>query len=115
MLSLRRPLSTIKSWRVLNSMSFSTLYRVRPLDTLEPIKMPKVTLPRMRSPNTMSFKYDPKDALPPVVILQAANKSGAMDISPEKAIDLLLRYLELQKQAYTGWEKRLCSGQQLPL
>lgn len=116
MLSLRRPLPfTRKSWRVLNPRSMGS-YQNKTWVTLAPEAPPVFNKhpenSRVLSPDASSrrVKYDPKDALPPVVILEAAKKSGAMDVSPEKAIELLLQFQELQKQSSKGWEQQLCEG-----
>lgn len=50
-----------------------------------------------------------------MVILQSASMSGAMDISPKKAIEVLQRYQELEKGSHPGWEARLCTGKQFSL
>lgn len=61
-----------------------------------------------------SLLYDQDAALPPLVILEAASKSGAMKISPEQALNLLRRYQELEKQRGKRWEEQLCIGQRYP-
>jgi hypothetical protein len=69
---------------------------------------------RLLSPDARRSRLDPEDALPPLVILQSASKSGAMEISPENALDVLRRYQELEMRPSRGWEEQLCRGQQLP-
>ena len=56
---------------------------------------------------------NPEDALPPITLLNSGHKSGAFDISPQKALDLLRRYQELARKPTTGWEQKLCDGKPL--
>jgi hypothetical protein len=73
--------------------------------------IPEPKFSRALSPDALSPEYDPEEALPSLVILQAASKSGAMGISPEKALDLLRRYQVLQRRPSKDWEAELCKGQ----
>ena len=118
MLSLRRPLFVAgKSLRAVNSRPSSKLRRLIPKDyneTFVPYSAAPITS-RKLSPDAKSPEYDPEEALPPLVILQAASKSGAMGISPEKALALLRRYQVLQRLPSKGWEEELCKGQYIPL
>jgi hypothetical protein len=57
-------------------------------------------------------KHDPEDSLPPIVLLEAASRSGVLDISPEKAIEILRRYQELARGSTAVWERKLCKGKQ---
>lgn len=84
---------------------------------LPPKRIPVVTpkASRLLLPNAKRSRLDPEEALPPLVILQSASRSGAMEISPEKALDILRRYQALEIRATRGWEEQLCRGQQLPL
>lgn len=113
----RRPLYIAKkSWEVRNSRSVQQLVRLvpKPLSPkITPVITPKVS--RLLSPDAKRSRLDPEEALPPLVILQSANKSGAMEISPQKALDILRRYQELEQHPNKGWEEQLCRGQQLPL
>jgi hypothetical protein len=57
---------------------------------------------------------DPEDALPPITLLNSASKSGALDISPAKALEVLREYQELAQKPSSGWssgwERKLCDG-----
>lgn len=64
---------------------------------------------RVLSPNTAA-NYDPEEALPPRVILEAGTKSGALKMRPDEALELLRRYQARQKRASKGWEAKLCRG-----
>jgi hypothetical protein len=99
-----------KVWRVQTSRSF----RATPLSAARPpTRSPRVS--RREATPASRLKNVPEDALPPLVILQSASKSGAMDISPEKAIEVLQRYQELEKSTHPGWEAELCTGKQSSL
>ena len=50
------------------------------------------------------------DALPPLSFLQAALKSSGLDITPEKALQVLRDHHERQKRPSLGWERKLCNG-----
>ena len=54
--------------------------------------------------------YNPEECLPPIVFLQSARKSGALEIEVEKALDVLREYQELEGSSSKGWEQRLCNG-----
>jgi hypothetical protein len=64
---------------------------------------------RVISPNTPA-DYEPEEALPPRVILEAGAKSGALKMNPDEALELLRRYQERRKRASKGWEAKLCRG-----
>lgn len=56
--------------------------------------------------------YKPEECLPPLALLQAGSKSGAVPIDPHTTSKLLLRYQELAEKPTTGWERNLCTGKQ---
>jgi hypothetical protein len=115
MLRLRRPLPLVKrGWR---------LYNIAALQKPRVFMLTKNTKPspptddhialgrrsRVISPNTPA-DYEPDEALPPRVILEAGAKSGALKMNPDEALELLRRYQERQKRASKGWEAKLCRG-----
>lgn len=96
--------------RVQTSRSF----HATPLSAARPPKRsPRVY--RKEATPTSQLRNAPEDALPPLVILQSASKSGALDISPEMAINVLRRYQELEKSRHPDWEAGLCTGKQSSL
>ncbi|KAI6715910.1 hypothetical protein JHW43_001568 [Diplocarpon mali] len=52
--------------------------------------------------------YDIEDCLPSIVLLKYARKSGALSITPEKALDFLRIYHEHAAASGVGWEPKLC-------
>lgn len=53
--------------------------------------------------------YKPEECLPPIALLQAGSKSGALPIDPHTAVQVLLRYQELAENPSMGWERTLCT------
>jgi hypothetical protein len=56
--------------------------------------------------------YISEECLPPIALLQAGSKSGALPVDPNTAVSVLLRYQELAKKPSAGWERTLCTGKQ---
>ncbi|PBP16697.1 NOL1/NOP2/sun family protein [Diplocarpon rosae] len=60
--------------------------------------------------NVVSMKtYDTQQCLPPMALLNIAKKSGALSITPEKALGFLRTYHERTAAPGAGWEQQLCS------
>lgn len=57
--------------------------------------------------------YKPEEFLPPVALLQAGSKSGALPVDPNTAVSVLLRYQELAEEPSAGWERTLCTGRHI--
>ncbi|KAK2624613.1 hypothetical protein QTJ16_005806 [Diplocarpon rosae] len=53
--------------------------------------------------------YDTQQCLPPMALLNSARKSGALSITPEKALGFLRTYHERTTVPGAGWEQQLCS------
>lgn len=58
---------------------------------------------------------DPEEALPPRNLLDYASKSGALDVPPDKALDILRSYQELARRGGVGWEESVCTSKPSPL
>ncbi|KAE9367908.1 HCP-like protein [Stipitochalara longipes BDJ] len=80
--------------------------RVRPA----PKKSPRV---RAANPPTGAVRvkrtYNHEDSLPPIALLDAARKSGALGVDPDQALQFLREYQTLAGKSNTGWEQRLCN------
>jgi len=79
-----------------------------------PKRSPRV-IRSTRPPRTETVRikkeHGPEDSLPSIVLLNAAKKSGALKIEPEKALDFLRQYQDLEKRLLkSGWEQKLCAG-----
>ena len=121
MLNLRSPLPiTRNGWRLFGTSGLRKLVVARGERQLElrELKVRRIKeIPEASKSEVSVFRshlYKSEEALPPLVILEAARKSGVINISPEKALDLLRRYQELEKQRDKVWEEQLCTGQQYP-
>lgn len=56
-------------------------------------------------------KASVEEQLPPVALLKLGNKSGALDIEPDRALSILRDYVDVSAQRQAGtWEKRFCEG-----
>jgi hypothetical protein len=50
-------------------------------------------------------------ALPPLAFLKAARKDEALEIEPDRALNILRRYVELSNENPGGkWEQDFCAG-----
>jgi TPR repeat protein len=56
--------------------------------------------------------YDFEESLPPIVLLDAARKSGALVVEPDKALGFLREYHALAGKPTAGWERKLCTSEQ---
>jgi TPR repeat protein len=113
MSNFRRPLVVIgKSWSVLISRS---LHATSVSWATAATKASPKVWRRKHLPNVVRSRVDFEEALPPISILQAASKAGAMEISAEKAKEALLRYQDLEIRSAAGWEAKFCKGKQLLL
>jgi hypothetical protein len=54
--------------------------------------------------------YDYEESLPPIALLNAAEKSGALTVEPDQALEFLREYQALAGKSNVGWEQRLCNG-----
>jgi hypothetical protein len=54
--------------------------------------------------------YDYEESLPPIALLNAARKSGALAVEPDQALEFLREYQALAGKSNAGWEQRLCNG-----
>jgi hypothetical protein len=108
MSNFRRPLFLFgKGWSVLNSRSLHATSISGARHATKPA--PQILI-RKQLPNVVRSRVDSEEALPPISILQAASKAGAMEISAEKAIEALLRYQDLEIRSAAGWEAKFCKG-----
>lgn len=78
-------------------------------------KSPSVARLVSKNSNSISktkirISYTDEDSLPPLYILRTAYKSGALDIEPEKALDLLREYQNRSGRSAVGWEQQLSHG-----
>lgn len=55
-----------------------------------------------------------EESLPPMVLLNAARKSGVLSVEPEKALEFLRQYQQLSGRPGGTWEQKLCDGQHCP-
>jgi hypothetical protein len=55
--------------------------------------------------------YDFEESLPPIALLNAARKSGALVVEPHEALHFLREYQALDGKSNPGWEQRLCNGE----
>ena len=61
--------------------------------------------------NQVKKPVEAGDALPPLSLLQMAYKSGALDVTPESALEVLRDYQERERTRSLGWERKLCNGE----
>lgn len=73
--------------------------------------------PRVRAANPPPWAarvkrtYDHEESLPPITLLDAARKSGALAVEPDEALQFLREFQALAGKSNTGWEERLCNGE----
>ena len=73
--------------------------------------------PRVRAANSspgstrVKRTYNHEDSLPPIALLDAAKKSGALAVEPDEALQFLREYQALAGKSNTGWEQKLCNGE----
>jgi hypothetical protein len=72
--------------------------------------------PRVRAANPptgavrVKRAHDHEVSLPPIALLDAARKSGALAVEPHQALQFLREYQALAGKSNEGWEQRLCKG-----
>lgn len=54
--------------------------------------------------------YSFEESQPPIAPLDAAKKSGAITIEPEKALEFLRAFHLRVGTSTLGWEQKLCEG-----
>ncbi|KAN0095253.1 HCP-like protein [Hyaloscypha variabilis] len=70
--------------------------------------------PRVRAANPptgavrVKRAHDHEVSLPPIALLDAARKSGALAVEPHQALQFLREYQALAGKSNEGWEQRLC-------
>ncbi|PMD49573.1 HCP-like protein [Hyaloscypha bicolor E] len=52
--------------------------------------------------------YEYEESLPPIALLNAARKSGALAVEPDQALEFLREYQALAGKSNAGWKQRLC-------
>lgn len=58
----------------------------------------------------MNEKHDIETALPPLILLNAAQKSGALSVQPLLALEFLRKYQTRAKNPTSGWVQELGQG-----
>lgn len=114
MSNLRRPIRVLLNELKLSSpRSFHVGPKLSAKQNLR--RAPSVIAKTRQSQSTLGVTrvkktFNSEVSLPPILLLQSASKSGVLSISPEKAIDVLRRYQELEGKSGKDWEQKLCAG-----
>ena len=111
-------MSTLRSARPLIGKG-CLLLQSRKFHAAPPIKARPVSKqsPRARAANSpagsarVKRTYGHEESLPPIALLEAARKSGALTVKPDEALHFLREYQALAGKSNTGWEQRLCNGE----
>jgi hypothetical protein len=98
------------SCRLLGSRSFHTASRLGAKQSSRAAPIVTRKSRQVQGAQHMKAAKDIEESLPPVSLLQSASKSGALDVHPEKALEILRDYQELAKKSSPGWEAKLCTG-----
>jgi hypothetical protein len=98
--------------KCLSSRSFHTLPSFAAKAARAPRLVQKAKALTSHSSGTIRVKklVDPEAALPTLDLLRSAHKAGAINLSPEQALEFLREYQERERRPHIGWERKLCNG-----
>jgi TPR repeat protein len=65
------------------------------------------------APISLQPRFAVEDALPPVNLLAAGYHAGALDISPDRANEVLRRYSQLYISKFSSWEGNFCEEENI--